>query len=211
MSKILKISSVLVLIVLTGVLPSCIRKVDNGSDAVPDENYHVGIWGGNLVSETRLVLLHDESDYWNSFWKVEGVVRLDEYQDGSLNGNARFDFFNWEKIDENILQTSRIKTGQWDVFTSFELELEGEITDTGYSLRFVEIPVSLPHPSIHGTSIDFWDFLLPSLIEGEWTDSEHRTMQGSSTRPQGNDYAETARTAEFREFGVSYVWDIDKL
>jgi hypothetical protein len=176
-----------------------------------EQAYHIGSWAGSVTTVARLVL-RQEPEYWNGAWRVEGDVRLDEFQDGTVKGNATGDLFVWEKNDPLILEYDQIASGHWNKYTEFVLELTGTVDETGYTLDAVELPLSLIDPnSPNGAIIDFWDFLYPMKLQGTWPEDGSRVMSGESMRVQGNDYGETSQLATFREFSVEYTWNVRKL
>ena len=180
-------------------------------DDEEEPNYKIGMWAGTVQTQSRLVL-RDEPQYWCAAWKIESTnVRLEEFQDGSLKGNLDVNLFVWSVHDSTLLEFEEITAGQWHKFTTFKLELTGWMNDDGYKLEVVELPESLDDPEDPTNQIQFWDFLFPTVIEGEWIQGEKVLMVGDSIRPQGLDYKETSTQANFREFSIIYTWEIRKL
>jgi len=183
----------------------------------PEERYHIGTWGGTIEVDARMVLAAtpppDQPDarYWNAVWRVEATVHLNEFQDGSLEGNAEGNLFHWFTYSDRILEHDQIKVGHWDRYALFNIDLSGVLTDEGYVLNSGQLPESLPEGRSPTGTVEFYDFLFPQTLEGDWPEDGSRIMSGESMRVQGNDYRETARLASFREFSITYRWDIEKL
>lgn len=172
--------------------------------------YHAGTWTGKVWVTARLAKKVD-SIYWNAAWKLEGNIRLDEYSDGSIKGIAECDYYEWNDYDSTIKQFINIAVGRWDKFTSFIIELKGQISESDYSLNAVELPRTIPDVSSGGGFIEFWDFLYPASIEGKLQKNGTLIMSGESKRPQGKDLAAISVTEDFREFEVTYSWSISRL
>jgi len=205
---------ILVCATLTSLLAGCPSRQ---SDDTPEEVYHVGTWTGTIEVEARMVLVglpppdQPAARYWNAVWRVEANVHLNEYQDGSIDGTASGDLFHWFTYSDQILEFNQIKVGQWDRYTTFNVELDGTLTDEGYVLNSGELPKVLPEGRSPTGAIDFYDFLFPQTLEGKWPQDGSSIMTGESLRVQGGDYRETAQLAGFREFDITYRWNIEKL
>jgi hypothetical protein len=171
--------------------------------------YNVGSWRGRVITYARLVT-HPEQ-YRNRAWRVEANVSLDEFNDGSVKGKAIVDFFLWDLESDGILLYDEIATGRWDKYNSFELALSGVIDQNGYVVRPNALPVSLPDQTSPGRILDFYDFLYPTEIRGEWPKDNSRIMLGESIRPQGSDIQELSAAPDFKEVEVKYTWSIEKL
>lgn len=176
----------------------------------PAELYRVATWAGTVEVPARLVM-RQEPEYWNAAWRIEANVRLDEFQDGSLKGTAKGDFFYWSELGSRILSYESIAAGHWDKYTVFEFDLSGNVDEDGYIITVDELPLSLMDPGNPTEIIEFWDFLYPSTIDGAWPNDGSRVMEGESMRIQGKDYAQNAQLSTFREFSVVYRWNIRKL
>ena len=197
---------ILLMLAIPGIA-GCPRR-DRGNQ--PEQVYHMGSWAGTITVTARLVR-KPALDYWNAAWRMEADVRLDEYQDGSVKGTATGDLFKWEKYDSVIRQYAEITGGHWDKFSTFTIDLTGRITDQGYELTATALPTTLPDPNRQGGMIQFWDFLFPKVVQGEWPSDGSRVMQGESIRTQGNDLETTAVLRDYRESEVKYTWSIRKL
>jgi hypothetical protein len=199
---------------LAALLAGCPSRQVNET---PEEAYHVGTWTGTIETEARMVLVgtpppdQPAARYWNAVWRIEGHVHLNEYQDGSMDGTATGELFHWFVYSDQILDYNQIKVGQWDRYTTFEVDLTGTLTDEGYVLTSGELPRILPEGHSPTGTVDFYDFLFPHTIEGKWPQDGSRVMSGESLRVQGGDYRETAQLPSFREFDITYRWNIEKL
>ncbi len=198
------------LVALVGLLfTGCPSSSSNDNGSV-DEPYHVGTWAGNIYVVSALVM-REEPQYWNAAWRIEATVRLDEYQDGSISGTAEGDFFHWNMYDDFIHEYPEIATGHYDTYSVFKIDLTGRIGDEGYVLTADELPTSLIDPNNPNRLIDFWDFLFPGELSGEWPADGSKVMRGESIRAQGDDYRETSMLRTFREFSIRYTWNIKRL
>ena len=204
LSKILSTALIsFILILLTGC-------PGNDAPEEPENAYHIGTWAGNIQTNARLVL-RQETSYWNAAWNIEANIQLDEYDDGSLVGEAQVQLFYWNTDSELILSYEDIAQGKWDQYINFEIQLTGEIDSEGYKLSALDLPLTLPDPNDPSQQIEFWDFLFPVELEGEWPLDNVMVMEGDSMRVQGEDYEETRRLSSFREFFIQYIWEIRKL
>jgi hypothetical protein len=183
---------------------------DRTSDDVSDKVFHVGTWEGNITTYAWLVK-KARVDYWNAAWRVESSIKLDEYSDGTLQGTSDVNFFYWELYDPLIRQYDSIATGPWTKYAGFTLQLTGKLDEQGYKIDVVELPISMPDLRDPGGIIEFWDFLYPSTVSGQWPEGGVRVMEGQSVEPQGADLQTTMAEADYRDSSVSYVWSIHKL
>jgi len=207
MKPLLKTILFFLALIFLATISGCPKPAAQGQ---PQQLYNVGTWGGQVLTTARLVLRGDE-DYWNRAWRLEANVTLNEFDDKSLAGVAHVQLFCWDTHNGLILKYEDIAQGQWDQYGTVDLNLHGKLTDSGFEITADGLPVSLPDPNDQTRIIDFWDFLYPSLIEGVWAPDGTRVMAGDSVRVQGNDYEDTRRMENFREFSVQYTWNIQKL
>ncbi|HEX9744668.1 MAG TPA: hypothetical protein VGB30_04500 [bacterium] len=211
MSSALKIAAAIA-IMLSVSSTACPGK--SGSETHQDV-YHIGIWGGTITVEAYMVML-DGREYANEAWRIESQVSLDEYSDGSLKGIIVGDLFKWSFADRAILEFDDIAVGHWDDYTQVQLDITGSFDNDGYKLETSELPSTLPNTHDINSPIDFWDFLYPQEISDDWgsdagIDGAHLSMKGQSTFPQGEDFLQVSGLSAFKEFGVIYTWDINKL
>lgn len=202
-----KIFLVLLILIFTACMTGC---PEGETQDEPEELYHAGKWGGQVLTSARLVM-REEDDYWNRAWRIEANILLDEYQDGSVTGVAHVQLFHWDMHSGLILDYEDIAIGRWDQYAILDINLHGTLTDEGYELAVEQLPVSLPDPNNLTAIIDFWDFLYPSLLEGNWPIDDACMMSGDSVRVQGSDYGDTCHLESFREFSIQYTWEIEKL
>jgi hypothetical protein len=195
--------------VLVLILTGCPKPSGNNNGG-EDRNYRIGAWYGRVDMKASLVM-REEPQYWNGAWHVEATIRMDEYVDGTLKGTAEGDLFHWSVTDDTMHPYLEIATGRYDRYSTFKIDLAGEVTESGYTVRAVELPTQLPDPSQEDLTLDFWDFLFPSEMTGNWPEDGSRVMKGESIRPQGVDYRETATRTTFRDFTIVYSWDIEPL
>lgn len=194
------------LLALSMALCGCHPVHDNTTEKAA---YNVGSWRGRVITYARLVT-HPEK-YRNRAWRVEANVSLDEFNDGSVKGKATVDFFLWDLESDGIPLYDEIAIGRWDKYNTFELALSGEIDQNGYAVRPDALPVSLPDQTSPGQILDFYDFLYPTEIRGEWPKDNPQIMQGESIRPQGSDLTVLSSSPNFKEAEVKYTWSIEKL
>ena len=184
----------------------------NEGDNGVEEVYHIGTWTGRVETKAMLVMWsQSEFKYWNAAWHIEANIHLNEYNDGSLSGTAQVNFYHWNSLEGEILEYGDIAAGQWDQYTLFDLRLNGQLDEAGYTLTADKMPMSVPDTRSPGDDIDIWDFLFPGTIQGSWAKDGTQTMQGVSINVQGDDFNETRRDHMFREFSIEYNWLIDRL
>jgi hypothetical protein len=192
-------------IFITGIVSGCTGKKDPGQK----ESLQVGSWAGTVTTNARLVKKLN-LNYWNGAWRVEADVRLNEFQDGSLKGTATGSIFVWNNEDSLMKDYDQIAQGPYNQYTTFQLDLTGTVTDKGYELKAVELPVSLPDPGHSGQVVEFWDFMYPGEMQGNWPDGS-RVIEGDSIRPQGKDLQTTMAQEDYRDSSVRYTWSIKPL
>ncbi len=209
-SVILRLTLVLGILLSAIILSGC----PEDKEEAPEELYRVGTWAGTVQSESKLTL-HQYPVYWNSAWRIEADIRLDEFQDGSIVGTATGGLFQWSSQGDQIQTFNELTGSRWDSYGNFIIELTGYIDDAGYHLIAGEFPMQLPDTTDPSGVLNFWDFLYPEKIDGRWSEeaeaSGNLIMEGESLRVQGKDYGETARQSNFREFNIVYRWSIRKL
>jgi len=207
MHRLIKLPVFVVAALLCCVLSGC----PDNDEEIEDINFQVGSWAGSIVTEARLIM-REEPEYWCAAWRMEAMdIRLEEFQDGSVQGTVVGNLFHWSVFDPRLLDYESISAGSWDQYSTFNVDLKGHVDEDGYTLEVVEMPFALQEPGAPSETIDFWDFLFPSTLQGQWSDDGSFIMSGESIRPQGNDYRETSGSPKFREFSINYTWNINKL
>ena len=175
------ILGLLAIILATLFVAGCPRRKDNDPRAESAGRF-LGRHDHNQRDGDQSFLIQQ---YWNAAWRIEADVRLDEFQDKTLKGVALVNFFSWELPDTIMRQIDDIQSRQWDKFAEFNLELTGTISDKVYELKTTRLPMSISDPRNPNAMIDFWDFLFPTDIQGQWPSDGSRAMEGEKYPSSG--------------------------